>query len=52
MSRIDMNIPNTMIRNAINRRGEIRSTAGAAVLIVLRVGVALDMIGSGQDVLC
>src|ERR1700735_3740897 len=24
MSRIDMNIPNTMIRNAISRRGEIR----------------------------
>src|SRR3954464_589418 len=31
MSRIDMNIPNTMIRNANSRRGEIFS-AGAALI--------------------
>src|SRR5882757_6665598 len=36
MSRIDMNIPNTMMRNAISRRGAMRS-AGAATFI-LRVG--------------
>src|ERR1700731_3488562 len=30
MSRIDMNIPNTMMRNATSRRGSIRS-AGAAI---------------------
>src|SRR5580700_5415850 len=45
MSRIDMNIPNTMIRNAISRRGAMRS-AGAATgsLSVGAVGVALDML--------
>src|SRR5260221_12203299 len=30
MSRIDMNIPNTMMRNAISRRRAIRSEGGAA----------------------
>src|SRR5881392_298631 len=30
MSRIDMNIPNTMMRNANSRRGGIRSDAAAA----------------------
>src|SRR5471032_3161436 len=30
MSRIDMNIPNTMIRNAISRRGAMRSDGAAA----------------------
>jgi hypothetical protein len=29
MSRIDMNIPNTMIRNATSRRGSIRSVGAA-----------------------
>src|ERR1700740_2576545 len=28
MSRIDMNIPNTMIRNATSRRGSMRSAGG------------------------
>src|SRR3981189_2222628 len=48
MSRIDMNIPNTMMRNAISRRGAMRS-AGAATFIlrVGAVGVALDMLCSG-----
>src|SRR5580700_2114620 len=32
MSRIDMNIPNTMIRNAISRRGAMRSDGAAAAL--------------------
>src|SRR3977135_975711 len=32
MSRIDMNIPNTMIRNAPSRRGEMRSDAAAALI--------------------
>src|SRR4030081_3438709 len=34
MSRIDMNIPNTMIRNAISRRGGMRWAAAAAALIM------------------
>src|SRR6202140_5223257 len=34
MSRIDMNIPNTMIRNAISRRGAMRSEGGAAAVIM------------------
>src|SRR6266404_4653022 len=34
MSRIDMNIPNTMIRNANSRRGAMRSDGGAAVFII------------------
>src|ERR1700674_4426133 len=34
MSRIDMNIPNTMIRNANSRRGAIRSEGGAAAVIM------------------
>src|ERR1700722_11991720 len=33
MSRIDMNIPNTMIRNATSRRGAMRS-AGAATFML------------------
>src|SRR3979411_2708178 len=47
MSRIDMNMPNTMIRNAISRRGGMRSdgTAGAPSLVagaalVLATGVS------------
>src|SRR5688572_12697913 len=34
MSRIDMNIPNTMMRNANSRRGGIRSDGTAAALII------------------
>src|SRR3954467_4617187 len=34
MSRIDMNIPNTMMRNANSRRGEMRSDAAAPAFIV------------------
>jgi hypothetical protein len=47
-----MNIPNTMIRNAINRRGDIRS-AGAAVAFSIVGGavVASAMVCSGQDML-
>src|SRR3984957_14195160 len=34
MSRIDMNIPNTMMRNANSRRGAMRSAgAGAAIML-------------------
>src|SRR5579871_525851 len=42
MSRIDMNIPNTMIRNASSRRGSIRS-AGAAGSIAGSTVVAVMM---------
>src|SRR5882762_1968907 len=34
MSRIDMNIPNTMIRNANSRRGAMRSDGGPAAFII------------------
>src|SRR5260370_29421664 len=34
MSRIDMNIPNTMMRNAISRRGAMRSEGAAAGVII------------------
>src|SRR5258707_9244409 len=34
MSRIDMNIPNTMMRNANNRRGAMRSDGAAAGFIM------------------
>src|SRR3954447_7451321 len=34
MSRMDMNIPNTMMRNANSRRGGMRSEAAAAAVIV------------------
>src|SRR5229473_8429816 len=34
MSRIDMNIPNTMIRNANSRRGAMRSEGAAGALIM------------------
>jgi hypothetical protein len=40
MSRIDMNIPNTMIRNANSRRGAIRS-AGTAVAVIIVGGAAV-----------
>src|SRR6202041_2911905 len=53
MSRIDMNIPNTMIRNATSRRGSTCSDGAAAASIII-VGVAVvasAMMCSGQDVL-
>ena len=47
MSRIDMNIPNTMIRNANSRRGAMRSDGGAALFIIEGGAVvASAMIGS------
>src|SRR6202051_928012 len=50
MSRIDMNIPNTMMRNAISRRGAMRSD-GAAVASFMPSGavVASAMMCSAQD---
>src|SRR5947209_11941154 len=45
MSRIAMNIPNTMIRNAISRRGTIFSDAGAAALIIDGVAVTAFAMG-------
>src|SRR4030088_274622 len=35
MSRIDMNIPNTMMRNANSRRGAMRSDGAAGTLIIV-----------------
>src|SRR6202158_1582595 len=35
MSRIDMNIPNTMMRNANSRRGAMRSEGAAAAVIMV-----------------
>src|SRR6202163_613465 len=46
MSRIDMNIPNTMIRNANSRRGAMRSDGGAAAFIIEGGAVASAMICS------
>src|ERR1700691_4701921 len=53
MSRIDMNIPNTMIRNATSRRGATCSDGAAAASIIIVGGavVASAMMCSGQDVL-
>ena len=52
MSRIDMNIPNTMMRNANSRRGGIRS-AGASRGVHHRWrcggGVGHDLLGSAPD---
>jgi hypothetical protein len=45
MSRIDMNIPNTMMRNANSRRGAMRSD-GASLIIEGEAVVALAMSGS------
>src|ERR1700692_811934 len=49
MSRIDMNIPNTMMRNATSRRGATRSD-GAVVAFIMLAGalVAFAMICSVQ----
>src|ERR1700674_160362 len=50
MSRIDMNIPNTMMRNASSRRGAMRSDgAPAAFIIEGGAVVASAIISSGQD---
>src|SRR5258705_13953039 len=52
MSRIDMNIPNTMMRNANSRRGAMRSDGAAAAFIITGgAAVASAMICSGQNVL-
>src|SRR6202040_1787661 len=49
MSRIDMNIPNTMMRNAISRRGAMRSDgAEAAACIVGGAGGGSTMVCSAQ----
>src|SRR6266550_4154485 len=51
MSRIDMNIPNTMMRNANSRRGAMRSDGAAAAFIITGgAAVASAMICSGQNV--
>src|SRR5712675_1046203 len=52
MSRIDMNIPNTMMRNANSRRGAMRSDGAVAVLVIVGGAVvASAMICSAQGVL-
>src|SRR5450759_3414317 len=52
MSRIDMNIPNTMMRNATSRRSGTRSSgAAAAAIIVGGAVVAFAILCSGQEVL-
>ena len=51
MSRIDMNIPNTMIRNAISRRGAMRSDGAAALHHRRRGGGGVShdrLLGSGR----
>src|SRR6516225_9823297 len=49
MSRIDMNIPNTMIRKAISRRGAILSESGAAAFIISGLAVvAFAMVSSAS----
>src|ERR1700686_4190498 len=51
MSRIDMNIPNTMMRNANSRRGAMRSeaTAGGAAIMAGGAVVALAMISDAHN---
>src|SRR6478736_9475904 len=49
MSRIDMNIPNTMMRNATSRRGAMRSEAAAAFIKIGGPVAASAMICSGQN---
>src|SRR5712672_3281082 len=51
MSRIDMNIPNTMLKNAISRRGAMRSEGAAAAFIITGGAAASAMICSGQNLL-
>src|ERR1700733_11615092 len=48
MSRIDMNIPNTMMRNASSRRGAMRSDGAAAFVIAGAAAVASAMVCSAQ----
>src|ERR1700676_926461 len=50
MSRIAMNIPNTMMRNAISRRGAMRSDGAAAFIMVGGAVVAFAILSSGQDI--
>src|SRR5512140_2239314 len=51
MSRIDMNIPNTMMRNAASRRSGMRSDGAAAAAVIIMGGAVLAsaMSCSGQD---
>src|ERR1700682_3076395 len=51
ISRIDMNIPNTMMRNANSRRGAMRSDGTAVAFIIVGGAVASAMICSGQNLL-
>src|SRR5215468_255302 len=48
MSRIDMNMPNTMIRNATRRRGAMRSSAAGAPIMAGGAVVAFAMVVSTQ----
>src|SRR5881227_2671037 len=48
MSRIDMNIPNTMMRNANSRRGGMRSEAADAVIMPGGAVVSSAMICTAQ----
>src|ERR1700722_16958322 len=51
MSRMDMNLPNTMIRNATSRRGAMRSEGAAAASIIIVGGavVASAMMCPAED---
>src|SRR5260221_12706678 len=50
MSRIDMNIPNTMMRKAIRRRGAMRSDAAAVIIGEATVASAIiGSIGIGHE---
>src|ERR1700680_927017 len=52
MSRIDMNMPNTMMRNANSRRGAMRSDGTAAAFIIVGGAVpASAIVCSSHDVL-
>src|SRR3979411_2508767 len=48
MSRIDMNNPNTMMRNANSRRGAMRSDGTAVAFIIPGAAVASAMMCSAQ----
>src|SRR6266404_704911 len=48
MSRIDMNIPNTMMRNANSRRGATYSDGAAGALIITGGAAASAIICSGR----
>src|SRR4029077_7289800 len=48
MSKIDMNMPNTMIRNATSRRGAMRSSAAGVPIMAGGAVVAFAMVVSGQ----